>query len=102
MQFRQGDVLLIKVGSIPKSAKRMPAKKGRMILAEGEATGHSHSVDASKGALYIDKTGEVFLLAKDGCTLVHQEHAPIDLDAGAYRVCRQREYTPEAIRNVMD
>ena len=102
MQFRQGDILLIKVNAIPKSSHLMPAKNGRVILAEGEATGHSHSIDASKAALYIDKNDQAFLLAEDGCTLVHQEHAPIDIESGSYRVIRQREYTPEAIRNVMD
>ena len=102
MQFRQGDILLIKVSSIPKSAKKMPAKHGRIILAEGESTGHSHSLDASRASLYIEKNDQVFLLAEDDCTLVHQEHAPIDVAAASYKVVRQREYQPEGIRNVMD
>jgi hypothetical protein len=102
MQFRQGDVMLVKVSAVPKSAKPIAAKKGRIILAEGEATGHDHSIDASKAALYIDKAGQAYLLAQDGCTLVHQEHAAINIDSGSYRVIRQREYTPQAIRNVMD
>lgn len=102
MQFRQGDVMLVRVDSIPKTAQRAPAKNGRVILAEGEATGHSHSIDASKAALFIDKNEQMFLLAQDGCTLVHQEHASINIDSGSYQVVRQREYEPEGIRNVMD
>ena len=102
MQFRQGDVLLIGVASIPESATKIAPKNGRLILAEGEATGHSHSIDASKAALYIDKSGQTFLLAQDGCTLLHQEHDPIDIESGSYSVIRQREYTPDEIRNVID
>jgi hypothetical protein len=35
-------------------------------------------------------------------TVVHQEHGPIVLPQGAYRVWRQREYTPQGIRRVVD
>ncbi|BBO34340.1 hypothetical protein PLANPX_3952 [Lacipirellula parvula] len=35
-------------------------------------------------------------------TLVHQEHGPIELQAGYYQVWRQREYTPAEIRVVRD
>jgi hypothetical protein len=34
--------------------------------------------------------------------VVHEEHGPITLDPGMWRVVRQREYHPEAIRTVMD
>ena len=34
--------------------------------------------------------------------LVHEEHGPIALAAGVYRVVRQREYFPGAIRPVAD
>jgi hypothetical protein len=35
-------------------------------------------------------------------TLEHQEHDPIVIPPGAYRVIRQREYAPEDIRNIAD
>jgi hypothetical protein len=34
--------------------------------------------------------------------VIHEEHATIALEPGKYVVRRQREYTPEAIRNVAD
>lgn len=37
-----------------------------------------------------------------GATFVHQEHGPITLPPGNYRVQIQREYSPEEIRNVAD
>jgi hypothetical protein len=33
---------------------------------------------------------------------VHEEHRPIELPIGVYRVWQQREYTPTAIRTVLD
>jgi hypothetical protein len=35
-------------------------------------------------------------------TLTHEEHAPVTLTTGYYRVWRQREYSPEEIRVVRD
>jgi len=34
--------------------------------------------------------------------VVHEEHGPISLEPGTYRVWIQREYSPEAIRRVLD
>ena len=34
--------------------------------------------------------------------LEHDEHETIQLPPGDYRIIRQREYSPEAIRNVAD
>ena len=52
--------------------------------------------------LFDAPDGTRFLLVHQPCVLTHQEHAPIALAPGAYRVTRQREYTPEAIRTVAD
>lgn len=38
----------------------------------------------------------------DGAVVRHEEHAPIALPAGLYEITIQREYHPEAIRNVAD
>jgi hypothetical protein len=46
--------------------------------------------------------GEIFVMLPKGGQVVHQEHATIELPAGNYRAIRQREYSPEAIRNVAD
>lgn len=42
--FRQGDVLIRPVASIPDGLKKVPLDKGRVILAYGEVTGHAHAV----------------------------------------------------------
>jgi hypothetical protein len=96
-QFRQGDVLIERVATIPQTAVK---QKGRVILAHGEATGHAHEIHEHGEAW---KDSEVLIVkTKKRSAVKHQEHAPIPLKRGSYRVTRQREYSPEAIRNVAD
>lgn len=53
-------------------------------------------------ALFEQPDGRRFLFVDRPCVLTHQEHGPIALAPGSYEVIRQREYSPEAIRNVAD
>jgi len=101
--YRQGDVLLIQVDEAPEG-QRVKARGGRLILAEGEVTGHHHSV-AVEDAELIEVAGvpEVFLRIFTATTLDHQEHASVTLPPGDYRVRRQREYVPQELpRQVAD
>lgn len=100
--YRQGDVMLVKINGIEKEkcAKAKPIN-GRIILAHGEVTGHHHSID-SDSADWWKNGDDQFVELHNPTQLIHQEHSPIDLPVGIYRVIRQREYTPEAIRNVAD
>jgi hypothetical protein len=104
--FRQGDVLLQQVDFDPtkegKDVKQVePNRMERLVLAEGEATGHSHTVDAGHALMYMTAIG-MFLRVVKEAQLLHEEHASIDLETGWYKVTRQREYHPEALRNVAD
>lgn len=103
MLMRQGDVLLRRVDSIPRGLKRVPAENGRVVLAHGEATGHHHSFEDDGGVSLLEgDSGERFLDVGHGADLEHQEHGAIAVPPGSYEVVRQREYSPEAIRNVAD
>jgi len=100
--YRQGDVLIVPVKSIPTGAKPVPRENGRVILAHGEATGHAHAI-LDRNVDMVEKDMRRFLeIVGGGASVVHEEHATIKLDAGLYEVIRQREYSPEAIRNVAD
>jgi hypothetical protein len=44
LMMRQGDVLVQRVGNIPKAAKAIRRDAGRVILAYGEVTGHAHAI----------------------------------------------------------
>jgi hypothetical protein len=99
--YRQGDVLIQRVESIPNEAKPVARKAGKVVLAEGESTGHAHAI-ASRHASLLGHAGAFYLLLLRRSVLRHEEHGPITLPPGAYRVLRQREYHPEEIRNVAD
>lgn len=99
--FRQGDVLLISTPDEGQTGTPIKRDKGRIILAYGEVTGHAHAI-ATKDAELFSADDNVFLRMVAAGGLVHEEHGTITLDKGLYRVIRQREYTPEVIRNVAD
>jgi hypothetical protein len=101
---RQGDVLIVATSSIPKGARPVDRENGRIVLAHGEVTGHAHVVegDALFLATDLDEMADRFLRVEQECQVVHDEHDTITLPAGDYVVRRQREYSPEAIRNVAD
>lgn len=94
--FRQGDLLFVPITSLPASSRKVPRQEGRLILARGEATGHAHAVVES--AVWLlespDQPGVAFLDVEEECRVVHEEHAPITLAPGKYRVVHQREYMP--------
>ena len=99
--IRQGDVLFVPVSSLPKGAK----KKGTKTVAYGEVTGHHHTMveqDTCAKAEVYNLEGQLFAKVSGDVVVTHQEHAPLAIDEGLYRIVIQREYTPEAIRNVMD
>ena len=97
-QYRHGDLLLVAVEAIPEGAK---LQKKRKVLAEGEATGHAHTL-FGPGTLYL-VDGQLYLRAPKATAVVHEEHAKITLPAGLYRIDHQREYRPAAApRRVVD
>jgi hypothetical protein len=98
-QYRHGDVLIEETNALPKVREKL----SHTILANGELTGHCHRIRESDDAdLY--STSEGFYLHVRGRTVsvIHEEHTPITLSTGYYRVWRQREYSPQEIRIVRD
>ncbi len=95
--YRQGDVLLVRERdgfSLPESVRLVERDDaGRIVLAFGEATGHAHAVVDPDANLFEAQLGFRYLVVGgDGVDLLHEEHAPIRLRPGCYRVHRQREY----------
>ena len=100
--YRQGDVLLKRIKSIPADAHLKPAD-GPIVLALGEATGHCHQIhDLENVGVFVKGDGTMYLQVKNETALQHEEHATILLPPGNYERVLQREYSPEAIRNVLD
>ena len=102
--LRQGDVLFRRVDSIPKDAPKQKRIGGRLILVEGEQTGHAHAVLDKGAELYGDDLRVKFLsvLAEGGVAVVHEDHDTLMLAPGDYEVIRQVEYEPEGLRSVAD
>ena len=105
--YRQGDVLVVPVPPQALPTDLMPAprdRRNRMVLALGEATGHAHVVTGDGVALLCppDDPGQLYLVIEGYGRLGHDEHGPIALGPGSYRVVRQREYIPGAVRPVAD
>lgn len=100
-QARQGDVFLSAVDAIPAEAQK---QKGG-TLAYGEVTGHSHVIDDLEQAeVLVTPEGEMYVRVHgERVALLHQEHGPIEVPKGDYRVVIQREETPDqVIRDVAD
>ena len=99
--YRHGDVVLTST-TIPKNATR--SKNGRLVLAEGEVTGHAHVIDSPQAELWTADTDMLFLrvLADAGVDLFHEEHATLKIPPGDWQITRQREYAPDAPQYVAD
>jgi hypothetical protein len=103
--YAQGDLLIERVDDLePSGTLVSPDATGATVLAEGELTGHRHAIfervtmfrdDALAreipGGLYV---GHV-KVEGGAATILHQEHAPIALGEGTYRIRRQRELEPK-------
>lgn len=100
--YRQGDILIVKWGSIPVNAK----PRNTLVVMHGEATGHSHKLEPSAGSeatIYDAPIGnDIFLSLSNETPLTHDEHNTINIPEGTYRVIRQREYDEKEIRYVVD
>ncbi len=120
---RQGDVLVIKVATLPEADKAEKVGNNH-ILAYGEASGHAHAIRADHCELYHANDNIIELAKKYGITdsrsvthglrivadnakLLHgtptkdftaphdPDHTAIDLPCGDYLVIRPREYSDE-------
>lgn len=101
-QLRQGDVFLERVPEIPATATKLTPQNGRIVLALGEATGHSHTIDAA-AADWWKHDGDEFVSVVADTKALHQEHGPLPMEAGEKYIKEpQREYSPRAIRPVID
>lgn len=99
MMWRHGDVLIAAVHQLPVGVRRRPGA----VLAYGEITGHSHRFQDADSIALWEQDGNLFVqVLTPTAMIVHEEHHPLSIPQGTYRVWMQREYTPQAIRTVID
>jgi len=131
VKYQQGDVLFIELND--DEAKTFQDKKesnnwrkvrveresnGDTVVAYGEATGHNHRFQFdSKTMINYPVTGYVTDMGRRGetnalqyveiektATLIHQEHNPIQVPSGKYKVkiVREFDHIGGVTRNVVD
>ena len=117
MKYQQGDVLLKLVAFKESSSRKEVDKKDSLVLAEGEATGHLHQIPFDKQLPnctvlgYNDKYRwkqenlvDYINVLGDSAVMYHEEHNPLTIPEGFYKVSIVREYDPmsQTTRSVYD
>ncbi len=90
-QIQHGDVLLKRIDKLPKGVVEVPRKEGRIVVMEGEATGHHHVITAEPATLWEIK-GDLYLEVTAPVTITHEEHKELPIPKGIYQIGRVKEY----------
>jgi len=98
MMYRQGDLLFLKCDETDVSGEETEDP----VLAHGEVTGHKHQVSAGQIRHQVSDRLHYLTVQSATATVTHEEHGPIVLDKGCWKVVRQREYEPNGWRTVAD
>ncbi len=103
IQIRQGDLLFtpVEINHPPIGFKesRFISVNDKYVLAEGEKTGHVHTVpsDLVEELFYTVSNAERIITVVEDTEVTHDEHPPAPLKAGDYSLKRQRRYVPREI-----
>jgi hypothetical protein len=97
--YQQGDVI------ISKYAEKIKGKKLKhLVLAEGEATGHSHKIVSGDATLFLYNQQMFLKVYSESAKLIHEEHGKIEIPQGDYVITKVLEYDHflEESREVID
>lgn len=94
--YRQGDVGIIEIKSLPKGLK----KKKDNVLVHSDSTMHDHTL--VKGTVYVGKDGKMYANILEDTQIIHTaDHEPIDLPKGKYEIRRQVQYDKDDMVQVI-
>ena len=97
--WRQGDLLIQESSNIPTTAK----KQKPLTLLASRTSGHAHKIAEKRTCRIFTLDNEWYLdVFAESASLVHPEHAAIELAEGKYRVWRQREFSTAGNRFILD
>lgn len=108
LKVRQGDVMFLPIKKLPAGEMK---RRENGTVAYGEVTGHSHRLadlttadvfEVGEGLFVRVSEAGISIAGVAGATFIHEEHGPANLAPGDWKIRIQREYSPEAIRNVVD
>ena len=106
MMLQHGDVLLLRVEELPVGAIPVEAIRGKFVLAEGELTGHAHTIIADERVrMFRDPESQNLYLEVFATTqLDHQQHGVEELPIGILEVAGVVEVDPfkDVVRKMRD
>lgn len=79
----------------PGAGMKATRRKGSIVLAKGELTGHAHTLEVGTEEISTveEFNGDIAAIVLPKPTpLVHQEHATVEIPEGIWLVRRQREF----------
>lgn len=102
--YRHGD---ISFQPISKVEGQKVKHNGSFVLALGEHTGHKHVITTpsiSDMEVFRDSMGGIYLRLKEDGTITHEEHRPIKIKKGTYKMFQEKEfdYALGETRKVLD
>ena len=100
--YRHGDVLIRETAKPEKAVLKETA--ATLTLAEGEATGHHHTLYGDLPISLFEYDERRFLELQKSVSLRHQEHKEIRIDPGQYEIIIENEwdYFEEELKRVRD
>jgi hypothetical protein len=115
-QMAQGDLLVVKIDAIPEGfVESKRDAYGRLVVADGEATGHRHVVRQPNVCMLVREgiSDKVLSIGDDFIELMHDQgdesyvstgdHDPVTIQGpGNFCVIRQREWVGQGVQRVED
>lgn len=100
---QHGDLLLIKIVEIPKTAKKVENLKSGYILERGEGI-HTHILEDVEGVDVYEENGEIYVRVNSQARINHEEHGIQILKPGVYKKTIERvwDYETEEARKIID
>lgn len=99
--FAQGDIGILRIGSLPKGSKKCDMPAGGQV-APGTSKGSRHCVDLCDAQFYRfqgDVLSDLCIDAKTAWTLRHPEHGHVTFGPGLYQFVHQQNERNERIRD---
>jgi hypothetical protein len=90
MHAFQGDINFIKVSKIPDGAKTVKKTERGYVLAEGEATGHAHTIKDDVELYEVN--GVLYMRNSKSVDVRHEEHHTVTVEPGEWKIGITREY----------
>jgi len=111
-QAAQGDLFIRRIKTLPQKIKPALPEEGQYIVAHSE-TGHNHVIEATENVTFYTTDNplvsylQVIEATEATETLLKHlrnfdTHETIAISPGIYELRRQREYSPEGWRQIMD